>query len=477
MTRTLIPRACGAKIVETTDFEKFWSCDIVNDYVKSGFTVAAQCPNILAVDVSTGIARVKGLYVENTTAAENITCLAACMTNFLYIRVDRTACKPSGWTFTTNTTGCVPTDSMLMSTATTNCATVTAVCNDIRQTNAVPYPTADAIFGCGEDGCGVNPTVLDSASYKNLCITCNTTWARNNNIVVRVECDLTIAACRTLTWNGNICVTVTKYDKMGRGGCGGTSPLSSGGDGASADANLIIFAKNVIGTGSITAGQGVTGSAGTGGAGGPVASVAGCPGVGRCFNGETWQADGVVFFGPTTTSRIRGLGVRGLTSFSGTGGRGAASGNHPVSPDASGGGGGGGGTGGSIVLVTKNPLPAITITATGGTGGAGGPTPAGPFSSGAGGAHGGSLPWVAGGSGGAASPAPSGGGGGGGGGGAAGVFVISPCDTCVTYCLTGGAGGAGGSTPGCMPGNVGNVGGTGVLTMTFDEFRARIVTG
>jgi len=182
MTRTLIPR-CG-KTVDSQDFEKYWSCDIITDYVKSGFTVAAQCPNILAVDASTGIGRVKGLYIENTTACENVTCLTMCDVNFIYVTISRTGCVPTGWTYTTNLTGITPTDSLLIATATTNATTVTAVCNT-HVTRPINLSQAgDQVFPLNTSaGCYASPCSASSSS----------------------SCGITNLLCDPLTGNCNWC--------------------------------------------------------------------------------------------------------------------------------------------------------------------------------------------------------------------------------------------------------------------------------
>jgi len=476
MTHILIPRAatCSAKVVSTLDFEKYWSCDIIFDYIKSGFTVAAQCPNILAVDVTTGIARLKGLYIENTVA-DTITCLTVCATNSLYLTVNRNCCCiPKNWTYSTNTTGCVPTDSQLFATATTNCATVTSVCNvpSGREIIPNPFPNLDKIFGCGEDGCACNPVDAScmTRSYKNLTFSCSTIWNNIGTSVIRVSCTLTIDACITWTFRNTLNTNSNKEDRIGFGGCGGTSPASPGGDGGNADASLVIFAKTVAGTGTITIDSASSGLSGTGGAGGPSPSTPGEFSLGRDFSGVPFIED---YMSPTTTSRIKGLDESALINLFGQGGRGGTSGLHPAAPPReAGGGGGGGATAAALLIVTENDMPSITIISTGGTGGNGG-CPSFCVNNGSGGAGGvgGSLPWVSGGGGGSGGPPPTGAGGGGGGGGAAGVFVISSCDSSVTYTLTGGAGGTAGAGA-----SVGTAGGTGVLTMTFNEFQRKVTS-
>ncbi len=200
MTRVLIPRsgACSAKVVSSLDFEKYWTCDIIHNYVKSGFTVAAQCPNILAVDVTTGIARVLGLYVENTTACENVTCLTACATNSIYLTIDRDCCcRPSGWSFSQNTTGIVPTDSMLMSTAVTNGTTVTIVCNSLRET--VPITESQS----GDQQYPLTTTIGDycipcsaTATSGGACIFSDTLCNCCNWNVCNIGTDIAFACCR-----------------------------------------------------------------------------------------------------------------------------------------------------------------------------------------------------------------------------------------------------------------------------------------
>ncbi len=199
MTHTLIPRssACSAKVVASLDFEKYWSCDIINSYVKSGFTVAAQCPAALAVDVTTGVSRVLGLYVENTVA-DTVTSLTACAVNSIYLTIDRDCCcRPSGWSYSKNTTGVVPTDSMLMSTATTNCATVTAVCNTIRQSRPINLGIAgDQVYPINTTiGCYVQPCTAVATSESvtlELCdpLTGNCNWNECN-----IGCDISYSAC------------------------------------------------------------------------------------------------------------------------------------------------------------------------------------------------------------------------------------------------------------------------------------------
>jgi len=55
MSRILIPRSdsISAKIIEPSDFEKYFSSDIVKDYRKTGMIITAGAG--LSVNISTGI--------------------------------------------------------------------------------------------------------------------------------------------------------------------------------------------------------------------------------------------------------------------------------------------------------------------------------------------------------------------------------------------------------------------------------------
>jgi len=129
MTRVIIPRAAGAKVVESTDFEKYF-CEILPTYATCGWTVTDPCAG-LAACVAAGKARFLGLYLENTVTCQ-VTCLTACSINHIFAQVTRDACcRPASWAFTTNTTGVLPSLSFRIGTATTNATQVTAVTTDI----------------------------------------------------------------------------------------------------------------------------------------------------------------------------------------------------------------------------------------------------------------------------------------------------------------------------------------------------------
>ena len=132
MTRVLIPRSDNrnAKKIETSDFEKFFC--FLQDHIISGFCTSAQCPNILAVNVAAGTARLNGIYVENTTTDE-VTCLLPCDDNHVYITIcNDPNGEPQAWKFTSNITGVEPACSTKIGIVTTDCSSVTAVDNTAR---------------------------------------------------------------------------------------------------------------------------------------------------------------------------------------------------------------------------------------------------------------------------------------------------------------------------------------------------------
>ena len=125
MTRILIPRSdnTSSKIIEASDFEKYFT-NILCDYVECGFTMTAQCPNILAVNVAVGNLRLNGLHINNSAIC-TITGLAACDTTYVYATICRDpALEPESWSFSTNLTNITPADSISIGNITTNATTV-----------------------------------------------------------------------------------------------------------------------------------------------------------------------------------------------------------------------------------------------------------------------------------------------------------------------------------------------------------------
>ena len=153
MSRILIPRSDShsAKIIEPSDFEKYFSSDIVRDYRKTGFAVTAGSG--LSVDVAAGTARVKGLYIE-ATGSENVASLTASSPNYIYITLARDSnSEAESWSFTKNTSGTLPADSFFIANAVCGGSTVTTV----NQTEVVDAPL---VINTGEDSVMAKKSVL-----------------------------------------------------------------------------------------------------------------------------------------------------------------------------------------------------------------------------------------------------------------------------------------------------------------------------
>lgn len=85
MAKILIPRSdsVDVKVIEPSDFESYFSDDVLNNYIKTGLTLSAGTG--LSVNVSTGTARLKGLFINNTTSSSKGS-LTANSTNYIYIK-------------------------------------------------------------------------------------------------------------------------------------------------------------------------------------------------------------------------------------------------------------------------------------------------------------------------------------------------------------------------------------------------------
>ena len=153
MSRILIPRSdsLGAKIIEPSDFEKYFSSDIVRDYRKSGFVITIGSG--LSVAIAAGTARVKGLYIE-ATASENVGSLTASSPNYIYITLARDSnSEAESWSFTKNTTGTTPADSFFIGNAVCGGSTVTS----INQTEVVD---SALVINTGDDSIIATKSVL-----------------------------------------------------------------------------------------------------------------------------------------------------------------------------------------------------------------------------------------------------------------------------------------------------------------------------
>ena len=153
MSRILIPRSDSqsAKIIEPSDFEKYFSSDIVRDYRKTGFVITAGSG--LSVDIAAGTARVKGLYIE-ADASENVGSLTASSPNYIYITLARDSnSEAESWSFTKNTSGTTPADSFFIGNAVCGGSTVTTV----NQTEVVD---SALVINTGDDSVIAKKSVL-----------------------------------------------------------------------------------------------------------------------------------------------------------------------------------------------------------------------------------------------------------------------------------------------------------------------------
>jgi hypothetical protein len=470
MAKILIPRSdsVSAKIIEPSDFEKLFSDDAITDYKKSGFTLSAGSG--LAVNVSSGVCRLKGLYLESD-GTESVSSLTASDVNYIYVKLARdSASEAESWDFFKNLTGVTPTDAFFIGTATTNGSAVTAV----DQTSVViqTIPKFEFLYyGDGSDGTvtmSTNTSISETKRYKSLTINAGIALTSTAS----TEATLIIQVQDTLTINGSI-------NMNGKGGTGGVGKTGgNGGAGAVFSGSAAVAGKHGIpgDLGQIGNEETVKLETGVGGSG------AGGRGGGTLvpwnFYGENsaYETDNndiyplyqpglanvpnikltIPFYVSTTLPQLFGSGGSGGTSGKGGNGGGA-------SPPASGGGNGGaGGTGGNsgaggaggggIIICAKNIIlnsgSSITSNAVNGVAGSAGANGAGPGADATGGSGGGS--------------------GGGGGGGEAGkiVLVYDTLTNNGTITLTGGTGGAVGATAtnGTPPGGnapAGTAGGNG----------------
>jgi len=499
MTRILIPRSdnSSAKTVEASDFEKYFN-DFLCDYIICGLTITAQCPNILAVDVSSGNARIGGLHLNNSVSCA-ITCLTACNTNYIYATICRDpSCEPQGWIFSSNTTGCTPADSMVLGTATTNATTVTAV-NQIPETCLCCGVTGLRVdhglknltlgwFGNGCDGdvtISCNTTLTQTQYYKNLTVNaCVTLDSSTSPQVIFVR--------DTLTVNGTLQMNPVGACG-GAGGAGGTSPAGNGTNGTAGCAATNFNISGGAGGTAASSGCGGTapggcgtagGGSGAGGNGGGSGSPPGpTPGSAGVTSTATGGAGGPTgtrtrklnnlteYLSCQTNLLAAGGGGGGGAAAGGAGGNGGESGISPPTGGFGGAGGtgavggAGGKGGGTLILVAQNIVVGAcgTIQALGGDGSSGGNASNGGngscngFQDGGGGGGGG------GGAGGAGT-------GGGGGGGVIGLYYYTLTNNGTISAAggagglnsssggSGGSGGDGGPNPDGGPGQAGGAG-------------------
>jgi len=127
MTIVAIPRstAVSSKIVEPSDFEKYWS-DIIVDYVETGLALSAGAG--LNVNIAVGECRIKGIHIEITVA--ETAAVTASMTNFVFMKLVRDVnSEVQEAQIEVNTTGTPPTDGLKLGEAVADGSSVTSVDN------------------------------------------------------------------------------------------------------------------------------------------------------------------------------------------------------------------------------------------------------------------------------------------------------------------------------------------------------------
>jgi hypothetical protein len=148
LSRVLIPRSdsISAKIIEPSDFENLFTSDIVQDYIKSGFTLSAGSG--LACNVSTGVIRFKGLYLENDTI-EAVGSLTASTTNSIHVKLNRDGnSEVESWSFSLSSSG----ETMLLGQAITDGSGVTSVTTTNRATSKPSLFALNTALGGGTAG-------------------------------------------------------------------------------------------------------------------------------------------------------------------------------------------------------------------------------------------------------------------------------------------------------------------------------------
>ncbi len=409
MAKVLIPRSdsVSAKVIEPSDFESMFSDDIINDYVRSGFTLTAGSG--LAVNIAVGKARLKGLFIHNDSASSKSS-LTASNTNYIYVTLTRdTNSEAESWDFTSNTTGSTPTDSLFIGTATTNGSSVTAV----DKTDVVTQSIPTNIWGDGSDGdvtISSNTTMTEPKYYKNITINTGITLTGNPSPcvifatgTVTINGTLTVAgdvsggtggaggsACGTVGADGGIGEKGFENDSSagtGDGATGGASGASSsggsgvnaGGAGGTAGGSNKKYPKQLISkiTQNVIANASVCGSGGAGGAGGGAggcghgtAGAGGSGGVGGTGGGS------ILIVAPTiilnTGSILNAVGGTGGDGGNGSGAQQGYYVQYQGAGGGSGGGGGNGGNGGSISLIYNTLTDNSTLNINGGSAGSGG---------------------------------------------------------------------------------------------------------
>ena len=384
MTKYLIPRSdsVSVKIIAPSEFEKYFSSDLVPDYKYSGYTLSGGTG--LTVNITSGTVRLKGFVIEST-ASETVSGLTANDVNYIYVKLARDSnSEAESWDFDKNLSGTAPTDAFYIGTATTNGTTVTSVNQADVITLAIPQ-FEHMYYGDGTDGdvtLSTNTSIGELKKYNNLTINSGVTLTSS----VTEHASLMIKVKETLTINGTI-------DMDGKGARGSDGAAQSEGGAGISDHNAspnpnpgnpaVIAPDNVNwgwkDTGHTPLGTGTASGAG-GGDGSGVPGLKPAPANVRVLAGDKFYVATAMpyMYGAAGTGgnsgSSGGSGHRPQTNATGSSGGGGVGGQ----------GGAGGNGGGGIIIMAKNIVfnasGVITADGADGVDGAQG---------GAGGAHGG----------------------------------------------------------------------------------------
>ena len=220
MSRILIPRSdsISAKIIEPSDFEKYFSSDIVRDYRKTGFTITAGSG--LAVNIGTGSARLKGLYIESD-ASESVSSLTANSPNYIYITLARDSnSEAESWSFTKNTSGSLPADSFFIGNAVCGSSSVSSINQTEVVDSALVINTGDSSVVAAKSvaiGDYTTPTAVTASSAASGFASSNakdgntsTVWKTNagTNPFIYADMGSAVNLC-ALAWYHNSATTET----------------------------------------------------------------------------------------------------------------------------------------------------------------------------------------------------------------------------------------------------------------------------
>ena len=174
----------------------------------------------MSVDIATGTARLKGLYVESD-ASENVGSLTASNTNYIYITYARDSNgEAEAWSFTKNTTGTTPADSFYIGTVVCGGSTVTSVNQTDVVDSALVINTGESSVVAPKSvtiGDYTTPTAVTASSAASSFASANakdnntsTVWKTNSetNPLIYADMGSAVNLC-ALAWYHNSATTET----------------------------------------------------------------------------------------------------------------------------------------------------------------------------------------------------------------------------------------------------------------------------